>query len=178
MFATLALVPASAVAAPGVLYVGDSLGVGTLPHLPARVDGYAWVGRTSGEGLSVLRSKLRRRHRIVIFDLGSNDAHPAALARNLKRARRRARGRRMIVFTLNRPQARRFNRVVRDFASSARDVALIDWHASARRERLLSADGIHAAAHGYRRRAALIARRLSGGRARGASSKPRSRSRR
>jgi lysophospholipase L1-like esterase len=74
--------------------------------------------------------------------------------------RRLTGARRMIVFTLNRPSARRFNRAVRAFASSARDVALIDWHATARRERLLSRDGVHAAARGYRRRAALIARRL------------------
>jgi hypothetical protein len=157
---TLALFPASAAGAPSVLYVGDSLGVGTIPHLPRPVDGYARVGRTSSEGLAVLRSTLRRRHREVIFDLGSNDPDPAALTRNLRRGRRLSGARRMIVFTLNRPGARLFNRAVRAFASSARNVALIDWHTTARREGLLSGDGVHAATHGYRRRAALIARRL------------------
>ena len=147
------------------MYVGDSLGVGTLPQLVARMpavsfDGDTRVGRTSSEGLAVLRVRLRPRHRVVIFDLGTNDFSTATLTSNLHRARREAGERPMIVFTLNKPGAGPFNRALRAFAARAPDVELIDWRAQAARERLLGGDGIHASAAGYRRRAALVAGRL------------------
>jgi hypothetical protein len=150
-----------------ILYVGDSLGVGTVPELRRRlpgvtVHGDTRIGRSSGEGLRVLRSKLRRRHGTVIFDIGTNDADPATLARNLKRARKRAGDRLLVVFTLNKPRVAPLNGVLRDFARSADDVELIAWRAVAGKERLLAGDGIHATAAGYRRRARLISAFLGG----------------
>jgi hypothetical protein len=160
----LALVAAAAIAvAPGpVVYVGDSLGVGTLPALVTRMpavsfEGDARVGRNSAEGLGVLRARLRLRHRVVIFDLGTNDPAPGVLERNLRAARRTAGDRLMVVFTINKPGAAPFNRVIRRFAAGADTVELLDWRALAARERLLGPDGIHAAPAGYRRRAALVA---------------------
>lgn len=157
---------------PSILYVGDSLGVGTspalrtmLPRTPIVAD--ARVGRTSTEGLSVLRSKLRRGHLVVVFDLGTNDWSPATLAANLRAARATiGRGRLMVVFTMNKPGVGPLNQVVRRFASAAGNVMLIDWHASAHRARLLAGDGIHPTYAGYSRRAGLIVdhlRRLAAG---------------
>jgi lysophospholipase L1-like esterase len=148
-----------------VFYVGDSLGVGTMPRLIAElpglpIDGNAMVGRTSAQGLSVLRSGLRRRHEVVIFDLGTNDASPETLARNLRGARDLAAGRTLVTFTINKPGAGPFNRAVRSFASSAPGVVLVDWHSAAGRAHLLAGDGIHTSVAGYGRRAGLVAGRL------------------
>jgi GDSL-like Lipase/Acylhydrolase family len=148
-----------------VFYVGDSLGVGTMPRLIAElpglpIDGNAMVGRTSSQGLSVLRGGLRRRHRVVIFDLGTNDPTPDALVSNLRRARALAPERTLVVFTINKPGAAPFNRAVRSFAANADDVVLVDWHSAAGRAHLLAGDGIHTSVAGYSRRAGLVAGRL------------------
>jgi lysophospholipase L1-like esterase len=164
----VALLAAAAIAAhPGpvngpVVYVGDSLGVGTLPGLVTRMptvsfDGDARVGRTSTEGLAVLRARLRPRHRVVVFDLGTNDPTPATLSRNLRAARREAGRRELVLFTINKPGDARFNRAIRKFAARDDNAELIDWHARAGSERLLGGDGIHATPWGYRRRIGLVA---------------------
>lgn len=145
-----------------IFYVGDSLGVGTYPLLTPMMasqsfDGDTMVGRTSTQGLSVLRAKLRPRHRTVIFDLGTNDWSTTTLRQNLRWARWWCANRLMVVLTLNKPGVRPLNRVVRAFAASNANVVLIDWHSLALRERLLGSDGVHASYAGYGRRARLIA---------------------
>lgn len=144
-----------------ILYVGDSLGVGTFPQLrrllpDVALDADNRIGRSSGEGLQVLRSTLQRKHGIVIFDVGTNDRDAATTRKNLKRARKRAGDRLLVVFTLNKPGVAPLNGALRDFAGSADNVELVDWRAVAGKERLLAGDGIHATAAGYRRRARLI----------------------
>lgn len=158
----LALAPASARADDGTLYVGDSLGVGTVRQLRSTTAGATLevdtrVGRSSTEGLAVLRSRLRRRHKVVVFDLGTNDGSPDLLRQNLDRARGLTGERTLIVFTLNKPGARPFNSAIRTFARSAHNVFVIDWHSTAASAHLLAGDGIHASPSGYRRRAALVA---------------------
>lgn len=165
VIALLLTTPATAAAEGPILYVGDSLGVGTFPQLHTsldgeRVDGDTEIGRGSSEGLSVVHSRLRRRHGVLIFDLGTNDSSPAVLSRNLRQARRETRERLMVVFTLNKPGAAPFNRAVATFAHSADNVVLIDWHSIAAKEHLLGGDGIHPGPHGYRRRAVIVSRRL------------------
>ena len=68
--------------APGatasVLVVGDSLEVGSAPHLRAALGGTAVEidaekGRTSGQGVGVLADRLRPEHEVVVFPLGTND---------------------------------------------------------------------------------------------------------
>jgi lysophospholipase L1-like esterase len=162
VLALLALAPARARADDGTLYVGDSLGVGTVRQLRsttagAMVEGDTRVGRSSTEGLAVLRSRLRRRHKVVVFDLGTNDGSPDLLRQNLDRARGLTGERTLIVFTLNKPGARPYNSAIRAFARSADNVFVIDWHSTAAAAHLLAGDGIHASPSGYRRRAALVA---------------------
>jgi len=154
---TAASAPAAAHASDPTLYVGDSLGVGTVPQLRS-VDGDARIGRRSNEGLSVLRARLRPGHETVVFDLGTNDGSPELLARNLHGARKLTGERLLIVFTLNRPYARPFNDAIRRFARSVENLSVIDWHVTATREHLLADDGIHASASGYRRRARIVTR--------------------
>jgi len=162
VLALLALAPARASARDATLYVGDSLGVGTVRQLRstttgATLEGDTRVGRSSTEGLAVLRSRLRRRHRVVVFDLGTNDGSPDLLRQNLHRARELTGERPLILFTLNKPGARSFNTAIRTFARSADNVFVIDWRLTAASAHLLAGDGIHASPSGYRRRAALVA---------------------
>lgn len=166
--ALLALLLAAppAFARGSVLYVGDSLGVGTWPQLRPMLHGVsveadAKVGRNSSEGLSVLRTRLGRRHGIVVFDLGTNDWSVGTLSHNLTRAHRLSGQRLLVVFTMNKPGVAPFNRAVVDFARSTANVLMIDWHAMATRRRLLAGDGIHATTSGYHRRAAQIERKIA-----------------
>ncbi|HYZ28248.1 MAG TPA: SGNH/GDSL hydrolase family protein, partial [Thermoleophilaceae bacterium] len=163
---------APAAAAPSqVLYVGDSLGVGTTPGLArelassARVRGDSRIGRPSGEGLRLLERMLSPADDIVVFDLGTNDdpAQPGVLARDLAAARTTTGDRCLIVATLNRPPLNgvsvdRLNQAVRSFANGAHDVQLVDWNALATQEpSLLAADRVHATPAGYAVRSQLFA---------------------
>lgn len=168
--ALLLAAPASA-AAEQVLYVGDSLGVGTTPGLArelgssARVHGDSRIGRPSPEGVQVLQRMISGADDAVVFDLGTNDdpARPEVLARDLAAARRIAGERCLVVATLNRPPLNgvpvdRLNEVVLAFASSEPNVQLVDWNAIATSEPgLLASDRIHATPQGYAVRAQLFA---------------------
>ncbi|MQA73946.1 MAG: hypothetical protein GEU88_06320 [Solirubrobacterales bacterium] len=159
---------ASAPAGAAVLYVGDSLGVGTAPPLRdqlggVRLDVDAKVSRSSGVGLDVLRSRIGPQHEIVIFDLGTNDdpASPASLAADLAAAREATAGRCLIVATLNRPplngvSINGLNRVVVEFAARTPGVQVVDWHAAAAQPDLF-VDGVHVGPDAYALRAKLFA---------------------
>lgn len=167
----LGLVPAQAQAQSGpVLVIGDSLEVGTGPHLrrdvaavPVTVD--ARRGRTSSEGVRVLRKRLRPHHEVVVFDLGTNDdpSRVASFARNLTRVRDLAGERCLVLATLNRPplnsvSVAEMNRTVRDFVDATPDARLVDWEGAVEGDRaLLAADRVHATPAGYAARARLVA---------------------
>jgi hypothetical protein len=168
----LLLAASSASAAPAytgagpIFYVGDSLGVGTYPLLTPLMasetfEGDTRVGRTSTQGLAVLRAKMRASDRTLIFDLGTNDWSATTLKRNLRSAHAWIANRLMVVLTMNKPGVAPLNRVVKAFAASTAGVVLIDWRSLARRRGLLAGDGIHATFQGYGARASLIARVLS-----------------
>jgi lysophospholipase L1-like esterase len=163
---------ATALARPkgGVLVVGDSLEVGTEPHLRRELPGVDIAfdhrnGRPSGEGVGVLRARLRSSHRVVVFDLGTNDlpSQPQALGASLKAARELAGDRCIVVATINRPplggvDVSGLNRVVRRFASETPSAEVVDWRAAAMRSAsLLAPDGIHANPQGYAARGRLVA---------------------
>ena len=160
---------------PGVLVVGDSVDVGTGPHLrrelgstPVTID--AKESRPSSVGLAVLSRLLRPGHRVVVFDLGVNDdpSQPAPLARNLAAARKMVGDRCLVVATLSRPPVNGasiggLNRVVRAFVADTPGAQLLDWHAATRSDRtLLAPDGVHAGPTGYAARARLLAGAIEG----------------
>jgi lysophospholipase L1-like esterase len=161
--------PAASSAGASVLYVGDSLGVGTGPQLESRLGGTALeldakIGRPSGAGVEILGSLIAPDHDVVVFDLGTNDDPAAtdALAANLAAARRLAGGRCLVVATLNRPplngvSINGLNRVVARFAARDPNVSLVDWHAAAAARPGLLIDGVHANSEGYALRAGLFA---------------------
>lgn len=162
----LAALPAAA-SATRVLYVGDSLGVGTTPYLrgllpgtPIRADNR--VGRPTPEALGVLAKLLRPSDTVVVFDSGTNDDPRAtnAYAARLQQARRLAGNRCLVLVTLNRPRIGRgtaagMNAVVANLAYSDPNLQVADW-ASVVNRRILSRDGIHANGQGYAIRARLV----------------------
>jgi lysophospholipase L1-like esterase len=153
-----------------VLVVGDSLEVGTGPHLKRELAGErvtvdARTARPSGEGLRVLAARLRPEHSVVVFDIGVNDdpSQPGVLASDLAAARRAAGNRCMVVATLERPalngvKVDGLNRAVESFAQADPNAQVVDWQAAARGDRgLLGADGVHATPAGYAVRGRLVA---------------------
>src|SRR3954462_11487535 len=156
--AAVAFAATPAHAAPEqVLYVGDSLGVGTTPAFAkvlgssAAVHGDSRVGRPSPEGLGVLRQRFSAADDVVVFALGTNDApaRPAQLASDLAAARQATGNRCLIVATLNRPPLNgvavdRLNAVVDQFATRAQNVQVVDWHSMAAGDpSLLGPDHVH-----------------------------------
>ena len=170
ILATLA-VPASASAS--VVYVGDSLGVGTAPYLRGELGDTglevdAEIGRPSAAGVDVLGSLIAPEHEVVVFDLGTNDdpAAPDALAGNLAAAREIAGDRCLVVATVNRPPLNGvpvtgLNRAVNAFAAADPNAALVDWHAAAEADPGLLTDGIHTDGDGYALRAGMVAEAIS-----------------
>jgi hypothetical protein len=162
---------AASAQAPGpVLVVGDSLEVGTGPRLKRELSGVdvtvdARKGRPSPEGVGVLRAMIRPAHRVIVFDLGTNDdpSQPGRLRTSLAAARELAGGRCLVVATLVRPPLNgvgigAMNDVVERFASTTSTVRLADWRATASGSReLISRDGVHATPDGYAARARLVA---------------------
>ena len=161
--AAAAVLPAlSAAQSGGVLVVGDSLEVGTGPHLrrelaptPVTID--AKTSRPSSVGLGVLAKELRPGHRVVVFDLGVNDdpSQPGLLARNLEAVRKRVGDRCLVVSTLSRPPLNGvtidgMNRVITDFVSATPGAQLFDWHDATESDpSLLGPDRLHPGGAGY-----------------------------
>jgi lysophospholipase L1-like esterase len=153
-----------------VAYVGDSLGVGTVPYLRSELSGVtidddSEIGRPSSAGVPILEQKMAADPDVVVFDLGTNDdtANPGALASDLDSARRIAGARCMVIATLNRPPyngvpVTGLNRAITSFAAADGNVALVDWHARAQADpSLLISDGVHPTPQGYALRAKLFA---------------------
>jgi hypothetical protein len=171
----LGAVSAAARAAENVLYVGDSLGVGTAPQLERVLAGSANVssdnriGRPSPEGVSVLQQLFSAGDDVIVFDLGTNDdmSQPGRLAADLQAARQIAGDRCLVVATLNRPDFAGvsidgLNRVIHRFARQVPGVLLVDWNAYVRgRPGLLGGDGVHATPEGYAIRAQLFAEAIA-----------------
>jgi hypothetical protein len=173
---TAAIVAAGAVfttflapgAAASVIVMGDSLEVGSAPHLRAALSGTAVEidakrGRTSSEGVGVLADRIRPEHEVVVFPLGTNDLSADAFAASLAAAAQRAGGRCIVVATIvrRRPPASELNRVVASFAATG-EVQVADWRAAASAPGVLGRDGTHATGAGYALRATLLAEAVRG----------------
>jgi hypothetical protein len=167
-------IPSAASAA--VLVVGDSLGVGTEGALRAalpgtQVDADSLNGRPSSAGVPIVAHMLGPEHDTVVFDLGTNDGNAAVAvtAGNLSAVRELTGDRCLVVATLNRPPLAGIpidgqNSMIRRFAASTPNVALVDWHDVAQSTPgALRDDGVHATAAGYALRGALFADAISGG---------------
>jgi lysophospholipase L1-like esterase len=150
-------------AAASVLVVGDSLEVGSAPHLRAAAAGVeleidAEKGRTSTQGVAVLAERLRPEHEVIVFPLGTNDLSADAFATSLASVAQLAQGRCVVVATIarRRPPAVELNRVVASFAATG-EVQVADWRAAAGAPGVLGRDGAHATGAGYALRASLLA---------------------
>jgi lysophospholipase L1-like esterase len=178
---TAAILATGAVAVPqaaaDVLVIGDSLEVGSAPHLRAAlagtaVDVDASPGRTSSEGVGVMARLMRPEHDVVVFPLGTNDLSAGGFAASLAEAGRLAAGRCVVVATIarRRPPASELNEVVSSFAAQG-NVQVADWRGAAASPGVLGRDGTHATGAGYALRAQLLAEAvracLSGGGAAG-----------
>lgn len=132
-----------------VAVVGDSLGVGTVPYLKkyTRVKANVKTGRSSEDGVNAL--KHMHGYDSVVLDLGTNDMNAKQLAHSIRRAKRYARGARIVVPLVHGPNAKQKNRVIRKSG-----VQVLNWG------KAHGGDGIHSTAKGYRRRAKLLARSL------------------
>jgi hypothetical protein len=140
-----------------VVYVGDSMGVGTAPHVRGRENVVG--GRSSASGVDALRRLLGRRDAdTVIFDLGTNDQGRVQLADSLRRARRLAgEDTRIVVPTVRGHNAGQKNRLIHRLGDRGL-IDVVEWARAP--DRLVSGDRIHATPGGYRRRAGMIRRFL------------------
>ena len=152
--------------------VGDSLEVGSAPHLRAALGGMAVDvdaenGRTSSQGVRVLADRLRPEHAVVAFPLGTNDTSPDTFAASLAAVQQLASGRCVVVATISRPPLRGapagdLNRVVAQFAAQG-SVQVADWRAAAATTPgALGRDRTHATGQGYALRASLLAEAIQG----------------
>ena len=154
--------------ADSVLVVGDSLEVGSAPHLREALGGTgvdvdAEPGRTSSQGVGVLAQRLRPEHEVVVFPLGTNDLNADAFAASLAAVGGLAGGRCVVVATIarRRPPASELNRVVASFAAQG-EVQVADWRAASATPGVLGRDGTHATGAGYALRASLLAEAVRG----------------
>jgi len=170
----VAMLPSAASAA--VLVVGDSLGVGTEGALRAalpevQIDADNLNGRPSAAGVPLVAEMLGPEHDTVVFDLGTNDGNAAVgiTAGSLSAVRELTGDRCLVVATLNRPPLAGIpidsqNAMIRRFAASAPNVALVDWNDAAQATPgALQNDGVHATAPGYALRGALFADAIRSG---------------
>jgi hypothetical protein len=165
-------------AGASVLVVGDSLEVGSAPHLRealagTAVDLDAQAGRTSSEGVRVLARLLRPEHEVVVFPLGTNDLNAEVFAANLAAVEQLAGGRCVVLATIARPPLRgspagALNRVIAAHGSAQ----VADWRSATATAGVLGRDRVHATGQGYALRAGLLAEAVQGCLAGGAAGIP------
>lgn len=172
------LAPAAAPAASGnggVLVVGDSIEVLTIPYLQRYLPGVrlttnAVGGYNSNQIFGLFEQSYDPSHSVIVFDAGTNDnpAYPEILAGNLSAVAERVGDRCLVVptvygFTVNGIDNAGKNAVVRSFAASRPGTQVPDWHrVAATRKDLMQSDDLHPTAAGAEYRARLIANGIKG----------------
>ena len=158
------------VGASGALtLVGDSLNVGTEPYLREelpgwRVDPHDRVGRTTREGVEVLRALEERLAPVVVVSLGTNDpdGSEAAFRALVDEAIEIVGAKRCLLWaTIVRGGTGRdaFDLVLEQARTAHSNVRLVPWEALVRDDAsLLAGDLVHGTAEGYARRAEATAR--------------------
>lgn len=167
--------PSTGTGAPSrVLVVGDSLAVGLEPFLgsmlgPLDVSWEARSGRTTPQGLPLLRARLREQAKpdAVVVSLGTNDgSDPRRFADRIRRVLRAIPEGVCVVWTdVNRPPRKgryaALNQVLRAAAAQDPRLVIVDWDKAVRQHKVKLPDGLHPDKAGFRYRARLIARALS-----------------
>ena len=149
--------------------VGDSLNVGTDPWLREvlprwDIDAQDRVGRTTTEGIEVLRDRKDALAPVVVVSLGTNDPDgtEAEFRQLVDEAVRIVGPDRCLVWaTVARGGEERsgFNAVLRDAASAHGNMRLVEWASLvAEAPGLLEFDLVHGTPDGYARRATETAR--------------------
>ncbi len=159
----------------GVLVVGDSLEVLTIPYLKRYLPGVplttnAVGGYNSYQIFDLFEQSYDPSHSVIVFDAGTNDnpAYPQILAENLTAVAARIGDRCMVVptihgLTVNGIGNEGKNSVVRSFAASRLGTQAPDWAgAVAARPELMQADDLHPVPAGADYRAQLIAQGVKG----------------
>lgn len=136
-----------------VLYLGDSLGVGTSPHFKdAQTD--VEVGRRSSEAAARARRQYRGQRKVV-FDVGTNDGSAAELRSSIRQLRRVVgKDTQIVMSTVNGPAAKQKNRLLHRLAQKGA-IQLFNGRGVE-----LSGDGIHPTGRGYQQRAQSLRRAL------------------
>ena len=152
----------------GLTLVGDSLNVGTDPWLREElprwdIDAHDQVGRTTAEGIEVLRERGAALAPVVVVSLGTNDLDgtEADFRELVEQAVEIVGPDRCLVWaTVARGGERSgFNEVLRDAASAHGNIRLVEWASLvAENPELLEFDSVHGTPDGYARRAAETAR--------------------
>lgn len=159
----------------GVLVLGDSLEVLTIPYLKRYLPGVplttnAVGGYNSYQIFDLFEQSYDPSHSVIVFDAGTNDnpAYPQILAENLTAVAARIGDRCMVVPTIHGLTVSGIgnegkNSVVRSFAASRLGTQVPDWAgAVASHPELMQADNLHPVPAGAERRAQLIAQGIKG----------------
>ena len=159
----------------GVLVVGDSLEVLTIPYLKRYLPGVplttnAVGGYNSYQIYDLFEESYDPSQSVIVFDAGTNDnpAYPQILAGNLAKVAAQIGDRCMVVptthgLTVNGIGNDGKNSVVRSFAASRLGTQVPDWAgAVAAHPELMQADDLHPIPQGADYRARLIAQGVKG----------------
>lgn len=150
-----------------LLYVGDSLGVGTVPPLRTVVKGvykiqaYTDESQASPWGVDHVKAHFKSRHFCCIFDLGTNDGNNwTQLHQSLVSVRKLVGTKPLIVYTMN-GAAAGMNDDLTAWVRDQPNVRLADWRKLSQDNNLVPGDGIHPDAAGYAQRATLVKGRIA-----------------
>ena len=150
----------------GVLMIGDSHTLISRAHRP--FEGYdvdARSGRESAEGMNVLSRYLRPDHRVVVFDLATNDhADPARFESNLALLETRVGPRKLVMVNCWRQDGANSHRGVNQalacfVARQPERASLVDWASYIDDHPGLLGqpeDWVHFSLDAYRIRAAMV----------------------
>lgn len=171
----LAAPTAKASGSGGVLVVGDSLEVLTIPYLKRYLPGVplttnAVGGYNSYQIFDLFEQSYDPSHSVIVFDAGTNDnpAYPQILAENLTAVAAQVGDRCMVVPTIHGLTVNGIgndgkNSVVRSFATSRLGTQVPDWAGTvASHPELMQADNLHPVPAGADYRARLIAQGVKG----------------
>lgn len=152
-----------------VLVVGDSLAVGTLPHLAPMLGERTVVaaaknGITTPQGMRLVRMNLRTMTpRIVVFSLGTNDGSSAKrFADRLRRTMKLLPADACVIWsTIVRPPRkgayRGLNRVLHRAKRRDPRIVVVNWAHAVNVGAVTLRDGLHADEAGYEHRGEMIA---------------------